>query len=178
MEKTDEIINRVAESGIITIDLEDFYPKEEIVELDIKPFLFGGMILKEKDFRLQLKEFDWNIFAKKNVAIFCSADAIIPRWAFMLLATYLQPIAHKIFAGTNAEMAENLTLENLKMNLSLNDFSDKRIVVKGCGEKQLSAKIYTEITTLLLPFAKSIMYGEACSSVPVFKKRNQTIHER
>ena len=166
-----EIINRVAESGIITIDLEDFYPTEEIAELDIKPFLFMEMLLKEKDFRQQLKDYDWTRFQHKNVAVFCSVDTIIPKWAFMLAANYLQPVARRIFAGTKEELAEQIILEKIQREIQPEEFTDKRIVIKGCGEKEISARIYLEITTLLLPFAKSIMYGEACSSVPVYKKR-------
>ena len=166
-----EIINRVAESGIITIDLEDFYPDEEIVSIDMKQFLFMEMILKEKDFRQQLKEYNWTQFQNKAVAVYCSVDTIIPRWAYMLLANYLQPFAVRVYVGTEEEMAEHLLLENIKKSITAEQFTDKRIVIKGCGEKEISARVYTEITTMLLPFAKSIMYGEACSSVPVYKKR-------
>lgn len=166
-----EIINRVAESGIITIDLEDFYPKEAIVVIDMKQFLFMEMLLKEKDFRQQLKDYDWKQFENKPVAIYCSVDTIIPRWAYMLLANYLQPVASRVFVGSEEEMAEQLIMENIKNNITAEQFTDKRIVIKGCGEKNISARVYTEITSLLLPFAKSIMYGEACSSVPVYKKR-------
>lgn len=168
----DIIINKVAQSGIITIDLEDFYPGTEITGIDLKQWLFMDLILKEKPFRQALKETDWSLYQNKLVAIHCSTDAIIPRWAFMLLSTYLSPIAADIYIGTPQEMAMQLTLANIQQ-LDLTPYQDKRIILKGCGSKEINAAIYFAMTKRLLPHVQSIMYGEACSSVPVYKKKNK-----
>jgi len=166
-----EIINKVAASGIITIDLEAYYPKDNIASLDIKPLLFMEMILKEKDFRQQLKEISWEQYKDKYVAVFCSSDAIIPRWAFMLIATYLQPYAKDFVAGTKEDLINQLMRKNLE-TIDPTDFQDKRVVIKGCGDIDISAVAYLETTKRLLPYAQSIMYGEPCSTVPVFKRKN------
>lgn len=166
----EEIINKIAESGIVSIDLEDYFPKEDIVEFDLKPFLFMEMILKEKEFRQQLKEQDWSQYTGKAVAVFCSSDAIIPRWAYMLVVTYLQPIAQEIIAGTKEDLLNNLFRKNIE-TIDFTTFKDKRIVIKGCGDLEVSASAYLEITKRLLPYTQSIMYGEPCSTVPVFKRR-------
>lgn len=168
----DIIVNKVAESGIITIDLEDFYPREEIMGIDIKQWLFMDMLLKEKAFRQSLKENDWTIYQAKSVAIYCSTDAIIPRWAYMLLATYLSPVAADIFIGTPEQMAMHL-IENKILELDLNQYQDKRIILKGCGKKDVNAAVYFAMTRRLLPRVQSIMYGEACSSVPVYKRKTK-----
>ena len=164
------IVNRVTESLLTSIDLEDFYPKEEIVSLDLKSFLFRELILREKDFREALKNLDWQQYAGKLVAVFCSTDAIIPRWAYMLMAVYLQPIAKDIFFGATTTVKNDLLLSNIR-KLNISDFIDKRIVVKGCGELGIGEAAYLEITKLLRPVVKSIMYGEPCSTVPIFKKK-------
>lgn len=166
----EEIINKVAQSGILTLDLEEYYPKEEIVGFDIKPLLFMEMLLKEKDFREQLKTMDWSAYEGKAVAIYCSADAIIPRWAYMLLAVYLQPITNTLFVGTVEEMASHLLLKKIN-GLDYLQYEGKRVIIKGCGDLDVSASAYMEITKNLLPFAQSVMYGEACSTVPVYKKK-------
>lgn len=164
------IINKVAESGIITIDLETWYPKEETIVFDMKGYLFMGLILKEKDFREALKNKDWLEFTNKNVAITCTADAIIPVWAYMLVASYLQPIAANLVMGDEKELHKSVFLKNLS-TININDYIDKRIVIKGCGETPIADYVYMEITKLLRPVVKSIMYGEPCSTVPVFKKK-------
>lgn len=164
------IINKVAESGIITIDLETWYPKEETIVFDMKDYLFMGLILKEKDFREALKNKDWLEFTNKNVAITCTADAIIPVWAYMLVASYLQPIAANLVMGDEKELHKSVFLKNLS-TININDYIDKRIVIKGCGETPIADYVYMEITKLLRPVVKSIMYGEPCSTVPVFKKK-------
>ena len=163
------IINKVAESGLITIDLENYYPKEESLVFDLKDHLFMGLILKEKDFREQLKNLNWQKYSGKNVCITCSQDAVIPIWAFMLVATYLQPVAKEVIFGNEDFMHRTLFLKNLSA-INLNDFIDKRVVIKGCGDKSISETAYVEITRLLRPVVKSIMYGEPCSTVPIFKK--------
>jgi hypothetical protein len=129
-----------------------------------------GMILKEKDFREALKNTDWEQYRDKNVAITCSADAIIPMWAYMLLATYLQPVARDIVMGDEKELSRQLLLENIK-RINIEEFADKRIVIKGCGDIPIDDFVYMELTKQLLPVAKSIMYGEPCSTVPVYKKK-------
>ena len=163
-------INKVAESGLITIDLEKWYPKGETAVFDMKDHLFMGMILKEKDFREALKNLDWTVYQNKNVALTCSADAIIPVWAWMLVATYLQPAAREIVMGDEKELHRHLFLKNLSA-INVNEYADKKIVIKGCGETPVADYVYMEITKLLRPVAKSIMYGEPCSTVPVYKKR-------
>ena len=168
---SDEIINKVAESGLITIDLEKYLPqKTEIEVFDLKDFLFMGMILKEKDFREALKKHDWEKYRGKNVAITCSADAIIPVWAYMLVTSYLQPVARETLVGSESEVYKTIFLKNIS-SINVAEFSDKRIVLKGCGETPIDDFAYAEATRKLLPVAKSIMYGEPCSTVPVYKKK-------
>ena len=165
----DVIVNKVAESGLITLDLEEYYPKEETAIFDLKNYLFMELILKEKDYREALKNLDWNIYKNKNVAITCSADAVIPMWAYMLAATYLQPVAKEVIFGDEDFLHRTLFLKNLS-KINTTEFADKRVVIKGCGDKSISETAYVEITKLLTPVAKSIMYGEPCSTVPIYKK--------
>ena len=164
------IFNKVAESGLITVDPINYYPKEEIRSFDLKDYLFKGLILKEKDFREALKNMDWDQYKGKNVAVFCSADAIIPVWAWMLAGSYLQPVANEIVMGDENELHKTIFLKNLS-RIDVNEFADKRIVIKGCGETPIGDFVYLELTKLLQPVAKSIMYGEPCSTVPVYKKK-------
>jgi hypothetical protein len=165
-----EFVNKVAESGLITLDLEKYIPKEETAVFDLKEFLFMGMILKEKDFREALKKQDWEIYRNKHVAITCSADAIIPVWAYMLAASCLQPVAKSILLGNEKELYKTLFLKNIS-SIDASEFADKRVVIKGCGETPIDEFAYTEATRVLMPVAKSIMYGEPCSTVPVFKRK-------
>ena len=167
---TEPLINKVAESGLITLDPEQYYPKGETGVFDLKDFLFMGLILKEKDFREALKNFDWEKFRDKNVSLLCSADAIIPVWAYMLAMSYLQPVAKEIIMGDEKELYKQIFLKNLSA-IDVNEFADKRIVIKGCGEAPIEDFVYAELTKKLRPVAKSIMYGEPCSTVPVFKKK-------
>jgi hypothetical protein len=166
----DPIINKVAESGLITVDPADYYPKEDVKTFDLKDFLYMGMILKEKEFRQSLKDLDWEQYRDKNIAVTCTADAIIPVWAWMLVATYLQPVAGEILVGSEKELHKLIFLKNLSQ-INVNEFADKRIVVKGCGDTPIGEFVYLELTRLLQPVAKSIMYGEPCSTVPVYKKK-------
>jgi len=166
----DPIINKVAESGLVTLDLEKYYPSGNNIVFDMKDYLFMGLILKEKEFREALKNTDWGHYKGKNVAVTCSADAIIPMWAYMLVASYLQPVAAEIVLGDEKELHKALFIKNLS-HLDMAEFADKRVVVKGCGETPIGEFAYLEITRLLRPVAKSIMYGEACSTVPIYKSR-------
>ncbi len=166
----EELRNKVAESGIITIDLEEFYPKEEICSFDIKEFLFMEMLLKEKDFRASLDQHNWEQYKGKPVAVFCTTDAIIPMWAYMLISSKLSGVASSIKEGTKEEVFKSIFIQNIQ-TLKEKDYQDKRVIIKGCGDKEIPAFAYTEITNLLLPFVKSLMYGEACSAVPVFKRK-------
>ncbi len=163
-----ELINKVANSGIVTLNLEDYLPKN-VVAFDLAQFLFMGLILKEKDYRAALKEFDFTPFEGKQVAVFCSADAIIPHWAYMLAGVALTPYSHEVYFGTVAEIKEKIQLANIR-DMDTTPYSDKRMVIKGCGEEDMSAAAYLEVTKKLLPVAKSIMYGEPCSTVPIYKQ--------
>ncbi len=166
----DPIINKVAESGLITINPENYYPRGETKIFDLKEYLFREIILKEKDFRDALKNLDWEQYRDKNVAVICSADAIIPVWAWMLAASYLQPVAAEIVMGDEKELHKTIFLKNLSQ-IDISEFTDKRIVVKGCGDTPIGDFVYMELTKLLQPVVKSIMYGEPCSTVPVYKKK-------
>lgn len=166
-----DLINKVAESGIITIDLESFYPKDEIVPFDLKDYLFMGLILKEKEFRESLKNLDITPFTGKIASVHCSADAIIPMWAYMLVSSALQPVCKEIILGNKEEAIHKLIIKNMQA-LRSGDFADKRIVLKGCGELPIPAEAYLEATNILRPVARSIMYGEPCSTVPVYKKKD------
>lgn len=166
----EEIINRVAASALEEINLEDYFPKDNIALFDLKPFLFMELILKEKDFREALLNVDWSVYNDKVVAVTCTADAIIPMWAYMLVASYLQPVAKNVIFGAEDEALKQEFIKNIG-SIDLNQFNDKRIVIKGCGNLPVKEYAYLEITKRLRPVAKSIMYGEACSTVPVFKKK-------
>ena len=163
-------VNKVAESGLITIDLETYLPKGQTAVFDLKEHLFMGMILKEKDFREALKNLDWSVYQDKNIALTCSVDAIIPVWAWMLAATYLQPVAKEVVMGDEKELQKTLFLKNIDA-IDVKEFEDKRVVIKGCGETPIGDYVYMEVTKVLRPVVKSIMYGEPCSTVPVYKKR-------
>lgn len=164
------IVNKVAESSIITLNLEDFYPKGEVVVFDLKDYLFMGLILKEKDFRAALQQINWQEYQNKYVAVTCSADAIVPVWAYMLVAVYLQPFAKEVVYGDAQTLIAQVLLKNIA-SLNAENYIDKRVVIKGCGEIQIPPDAYVAISFKLRPFAKSIMYGEPCSTVPLYKKR-------
>ena len=167
---SEEIINRVANSDLITIDLTDYAPNIQILELDLKHFLFEGFILKEKDFRASLKEFDFSGYENKVVAVFCSSDCIIPMWAFMLLTSCLNNVASEIYSGNKNTVFQQLFLRNIE-NIKTLKFKNKKVIVKGCGQIPLSANLYVAITKKLQNIVTSLMFGEACSAVPVFKKQ-------
>lgn len=175
MESREPMANKVADSGLITIDLEEFYPAEEKVTFDLKDYLFMGLILKEKDFREALKGLDWSVYAGKNVAVTCSADAIIPVWAYMLVGVYLGPIAARFFFCEEQELDQLIFMEKIS-NLDVSSFKDQRIIIKGCSDKPVPSSAYLEIIRKLRPVARSLMYGEACSNVPLFKQKSDLIH--
>lgn len=165
----DEIINRVANSKLVTIDLEDYYPEGERLLLDIKDWLLEGLVLREKDFRQQASEHNWEQYQNCFVALNCSTDAIIPAWAYMLLSTYLEPYASKTVIGDLSNLETSIYQEIIS-KLDISNFQDKPIIIKGCSNKPIPDNAYIQLTTKLKPFVKSIMYGEACSSVPLFKR--------
>lgn len=167
---SEEIINKVAQSSLLTLDLEDFYPKDEIVLFDLKGYLFMEQILREKDFRTALQNIDWTAYQDKVVAVTCSVDAIIPRWAYMLIAVNLQPYAKDIVMGDQQTALQQIFLSKIAA-IDLREFAGQRVVVKGCGDLNVGAYAYMELTKRLRPLAKSIMYGEPCSTVPVFKQK-------
>lgn len=168
---SEEIINKVAESELLQFDLQDLYVKGERVLFDLKKFLFEELILKEKDFRDQIKNHIWNQYENKFVAITCTADAIVPTWAFMLVASQLQPFAKKIMFGDLNKLEEEIFRTQIS-KIDLKDYTDKKISIKGCSDIYVPPSAYVELTALLRPVAKSIMYGEACSTVPVFKRKD------
>lgn len=165
---SNEIINRVANSKLITFDLEDYYPQGNRVLFDIKDWLFEGFVLREKDFRAQVKEHDWSQYQDALVALTCSTDAIVPDWAYMLLSIHLAPYVKKTVLG-NLETLESSLYQDIISNLDITIYKDKPIIIKGCSKKPVPSSAYIMITNKLKPIAKSIMFGEACSSVPLFK---------
>lgn len=166
----EEITNRVANSGLITLDLGEMYPAGERVLLDIKDQLFQGLILREKDFREYIATHDWSQYNNKFVAITCTADAIIPDWSWMLLASALQPFAKKIVFG-DLEKLETVLFTEVLSAFDSEQYRDARVVIKGCGDKPVPKTAYIELTRVLQPVVKSIMYGEPCSTVPVYKRK-------
>ncbi len=163
------INNKVAESGIITLNLEQFLPQEEIKTIDLKDFLFMGMVLKEKDFRAQLQTINWDNYQNSLVSVYCSTDAIIAPWAFALVSTYLAAKARRVFMGYPQEFLNQLIFEEIE-HINLNLFVDKRVVLKGCGDINIPVAAYLYISNKLTPVVKSLMYGEPCSTVPLYKK--------
>jgi len=171
MDIQENIVNKVASSGLLTLNLEEYYNEGERVLYDMKENLFHGLILREKDFREFIKTHDWSLYAGKNVAIICSADAIVPTWAYMLLANKLKPFANEVVFG-NLETLEAVLFTKALAKINLNSFAGERVVVKGCGDIEVPVSAYVEITNLLTPVVKSIMYGEPCSTVPVYKRKD------
>lgn len=163
------LINRVANSGLITLKLEEFFPHTPLAHFDLKDYLFMGLILKEKDFRETLSAHDWSQYAGKALLVYCSADAIIPVWAYMLVASYAEPFAADIFQGDEKTYYEVYFVRALA-ELDLSTYEDQRVVVKGCSDYPVPPAAYLEITRLLRPLARSIMFGEPCSTVPIYKK--------
>jgi hypothetical protein len=166
-----EIENKVAKSGIITIDLEAFHVGGEKKSIDIKDYLYMGLILREKDFREFIKTHDWEQYRNCIVSVFNSSDAIVPLWAYMLVASSLNGVAGYIGYGTPQEVEEKFIIDHMLASINPLDYVDSRVVVKGCGKMSLSPSAYLTITNLLQPHVKSLMFGEPCSTVPVYKKK-------
>lgn len=165
-----EIINRVANSGLITLDFKDLRPQNKRVELDIKKYLFQELVLKEKDFRAQIKELNLDDFKGTFVHIYCSSEAIVPTWAYMLLASTLEGVSKKVVFG-NAQDLEVAIFEQMIESLNLDDYKDQRVIIKGCSEFHIPTQAYVKLTEKLRPVVKSLMFGEACSTVPLYKKK-------
>ena len=166
----EEIINKVASSKLITIDLEDYYPQGKRVVIDIKEWLFQELILKEKDFRLSVKEHNWSQYQNSYVALICSTDAIIPSWAYLLITTNLAPFTKKIIVGSLSEL-ETAIFQDVISVLPIEEYKNKPIIIKGCSEKDIPETAYVQLVSKLIPVATSVMYGEACSTVPLFKSK-------
>lgn len=165
----EEIINRVANSKLVTFNLEDHYPQGERVVFDIKDWLLEGFVLREKNFRETAKTHDWSQYEGKFVALTCSSDAIIPGWAYMLLSTYMAPVAKKVVVG-DLEMLETVLFTEILHKLDVTQYEGLPVIIKGCSRRPVPQNAYLQLINKLQPVAKSIMYGEACSSVPLFKK--------
>ena len=166
----DTIVNKIAASGIITLDPADFLPEEGIIVFDLKPFLFRELILKEKDFRESLKNHEWEQYRNKIVTLTCTADAIIPMWANMLVTAYLQPVAKEIVFGDNEEAIKQIAIKTIDQ-IDTEQYRDQRIVLKGCGDKSVPPDVYIALMKKLQPVVKSVMFGEPCSTVPVYKQK-------
>lgn len=165
----EDIVNRVANSKLVTINLEDYYPEGKRVLFDIKEWLYQGFVLRENDFRKQVEEHNWTQYENTYVALSCSSDAIIPGWAYLLLSLHLEPYVKKVVVGT-LDVLETSIFNDLIIGLEISDFADKPIIIKGCSKKPIPENAYIMLATKLKPHVKSIRYGEACSSVPLYKK--------
>jgi len=171
MDIQENFVNKVAASGLITLNLEDYYHPGERVVYDIKENLFHGLMLREKDFREFIKTHDWTAYTGKNVAVICSADAIVPTWAYMLLANRMKPYANEVVFG-DLNTLESVLFTKALAKIDLSAFEGERVVIKGCADIDVTIAAYVEITNLLTPVVKSIMYGEPCSTVPIYKRRD------
>ena len=167
---SDEIVNRVASSVLITIDLADYAPEQSIANFDLKDFLFEEIFLKEKEFRVKLKSFDFSIYTGKMVALNCSSDAIVPMWAYMLVTSYLNQVGTEIHFGTKEEVFQKIFTDNIN-SIDASEFENKKVIVKGCGQIPLTESLYIAITKKLQNTVSSLMFGEACSAVPVLKNK-------
>lgn len=164
-----EIINRVAKSSLITIDLEDFYPNEKRINIDLSDWLFKGLILKEKEYRANLKSHDWTQYKDALVTLNCSTDAILPAWTYLLINSHLQADAKMIVIGTQKDLDEHF-YSKLISEFDISEYKDQRVILKGCSRKPIPENAYILLANKLLPHVKSLMFGEACSTVPLYKK--------
>lgn len=173
MEIVKPIVNRVEQSGLITLDLENYFPSpEEIVAIDLKKFLFKELILREAEFRDVVKNSDWKKYEGKYVVLYCSTNAIIPMWAYMVLSAQLTPVVKDVACSSPEHAAEIFLYRNIA-KLNMEDFKNQRVIVKGCGDRKIPEAAFVQIAEQLTRVVRSLMYGEACSSVPVFKKSVQ-----
>jgi len=166
----EEIINRVAQSKLVTIDLEDYYPSGKRVLFDISDWLMEGLILREKEFRNHIAEYDWSQHKGQYVALICSTDAIIPAWAYMLVSVNMTPFVEKVVIGT-LENLETSIYQDIIAKLDVSTYQNKPVIIKGCANKPIPDNAYTMMIAKLHNVAKSVMYGEACSSVPLYKRK-------
>ena len=171
MEIQENFVNKVAASGLMTLNLEEYFHQGERVVYDIKDNLFHGLMLREKDFREFIKTHDWSLYAGKNIAIICSADAIVPTWAYMLLANKMKPFANEVVFGSLETLEATLFVRALS-KIDVHAYANERVVIKGCADIEVPVAAYVEITNLLTPVVKSIMYGEPCSTVPIYKRKD------
>jgi hypothetical protein len=171
MDIQENIVNRVAQSGLISLDPAELYPAGERIVYDIKENLFHGLMLREKDFREFIKQHDWSQYQGKHVAITCSSDAIVPTWAYMLLGNKMAPFASTIVFG-NLELLETVLFDRAVNKMDVEKYRDERIVIKGCGDTPVPVSAYVDLTAKLTGVAKSIMYGEPCSTVPIYKRKD------
>jgi hypothetical protein len=167
--ETEIIENKVAKSGLVTIDLQQFEPKRQILSFDLKEYLYMELILKEKDFREALDKHSWQDYQKKILAVYCSTDAIIARWAYMLVATHAVQAGAEVHYGTPSEVHEMIMLQRIR-NHDWQQYEGKRVLLKGCSDREISPSVYLEATSMALPVVNRLMYGEACSFVPIYKK--------
>lgn len=164
-----EIINKVANSSLKIFDLEEIYPSNPRLEVDIAQWLYQGFVLREKDFREALKQVDWSVYKDAFVGLYCSTDAILPGWAYMLLTSYLQPVAKRVFLGDKDHLEKSIYQE-LLLTLDYSTYIDLPVIIKGCSKKEIPEEAYVLATQQMMNYARSIMFGEACSAVPIFKK--------
>lgn len=167
----DEIVNKVAKSPLVSIDLEDYLHDGEFIIFDLKDALYEGIILREKDFRNFIKENNWSAYMDKNVGLVCTADAIVPTWAYMLLVTKVKEFANVVTFGKEEAIEKALIDQAIERCLTENELTDKKVVIKGCGNVKSIEYAYTKITEKLFPIVSSLMYGEPCSTVPIFKRK-------
>ena len=164
------IVNRIAESALITFDLEDLYQIGERKSIDLSQWLYEGLILKEKEYRAHLNAHEWSTYQDQFISLHCSTEAILPAWAFLLLTTYLQPFARKVVIGSIQDLEVQLFSEEIQL-LDVTPFKDKPVIIKGCSDKTVPQDAYAKLITKLQPVVKSLFFGEACSSVPLYKRK-------
>ncbi|MFN8274528.1 MAG: DUF2480 family protein [Flavobacteriaceae bacterium] len=167
---SDEIINRVANSALEVFDLEDYYTKGTRAQIDLSQWLLEGFVLREKEFRAALSSYDWSTYQNQYVALYCSTDAIVPAWAYILVTTHLSPFAAKIVQGTLEDL-ETALYQDILPKIDYSVYQDKPVILKGCSQKPVPMSAYLEAVQYLQQYAKSIMYGEACSAVPLYKAK-------
>lgn len=163
------LVNKVAQSGLIVLDLEKYYPTDSVIELDVSSLLFRGLVLREKEFRAALKDMDWQAYKDKPVAVWCSTEAIVPQWAYMLVTSYLMEVTDAVSFGSPAQVEEERLIAHLE-KIDPQEYAGERVIIKGCGKLEKSGRAYVYITKKLLPVVQTLMFGEPCSTVPVYKK--------